>query len=451
MSRPNGSTELLPARAIPAPPPPAIKRPSLGEMQTMAESVAKSRLWPGIESPQAALALMLLCDSEGLHPMQAMRRYHIIEGRPSMRADAMQAEFQRRGGTIRWHQYDAVAAEATFYHPTHAPDGVRLRITLKEMMDSGVAKGKDGYPKKNWKQSPGSMLRARVVSQGIRLVDPSVVVGIYSPEEAEDFGDQAETIPPDHGSGHGRGQYASPEDCARYEAWARALVDGANGRWLDRWTNRDGQVAEGIGDLCRTADLGLHLLRWAVRTDRLDGSIDPATAKLRQVAPYLAIVMDREPEALAAEADFYLAERARMAEQAWHEAHPPEPGADDDDGPHSWPSYAMRRLDRANTQWVDEHPDAGPLVDNPIRFTQGVASEAITRGFLDAPEKQTLAWSREALRRLWDQPGGPEQIEEAADAYLRGKVAEARSLIDDGDAVLVDDEGNPISGPDHES
>jgi len=169
------------------------------ELERIAEAAAKSGLFPGIANKQAALALMLLCDADGLHPMDAVRRYHIIEGRPSMRADTMQAEFQRRGGYIEWHQYDNEVADATLYHPKHAPKGLRLTITMKDLTARGLATTwKDGkvIPKKNYKNSPASMLRARLITEGVRMVDPSVVVGIYTPEEVEDFaGEERKRLP----------------------------------------------------------------------------------------------------------------------------------------------------------------------------------------------------------------------------------------------------------------
>ena len=61
------------------------------DVQVMAENVSKSGLFPGINTPQAAFTLMMLAQSEGLHPIQALRRFHIINGRATMRADAMQA------------------------------------------------------------------------------------------------------------------------------------------------------------------------------------------------------------------------------------------------------------------------------------------------------------------------------------------------------------------------
>jgi hypothetical protein len=174
------------------PEPAAPARFSFPEMEQIAAQVAKSGLFKGIDSPQKALCLMLLCESEGLHPMQAMRRYHIIEGQPSMRADAMQAEFQRQGGRIDWGDTDAKVCEATFSHPVHCPKGKAIRVTLDELIDNGTAMSWDKESRRMvlktvYKRNPASMLRARVISQGVRLVAPGVVVGIYTPEEVSDF------------------------------------------------------------------------------------------------------------------------------------------------------------------------------------------------------------------------------------------------------------------------
>jgi hypothetical protein len=53
---------------------------------------------------QQAFALFMLAQSKGLHPMAALERYHVmaIGGRAqvNMKAAAIQAEFQARGGRI---------------------------------------------------------------------------------------------------------------------------------------------------------------------------------------------------------------------------------------------------------------------------------------------------------------------------------------------------------------
>lgn len=153
---------------------------SISEVSQMASAVAKSNLF-GVKTPDQALALMLLAQAEGLHPMVAARDYHIIEGRPSMKADAMLARFQLAGGKVRWASLTDTKVVGEF---THESGG---SATIEWDMDRAKVAGLGG--KGNWLKYPRQMLRARVISEGIRTVYPACVVGVYTPEEVQDFGE----------------------------------------------------------------------------------------------------------------------------------------------------------------------------------------------------------------------------------------------------------------------
>ena len=56
----------------------------------MAQAVARSGLF-GMREPEQAMALMLIAQAEGTHPALAARDYHIVDGRPTLKADAMLA------------------------------------------------------------------------------------------------------------------------------------------------------------------------------------------------------------------------------------------------------------------------------------------------------------------------------------------------------------------------
>ena len=148
------------------------------DMQQMAEVAASSKMF-GFKSPQEALAIMLLCQGEGLHPAIAMRDYHVIQGRPALKADAMLARFQQAGGFVKWDVYTDQEVTGTFSHPS----GGSLSVTwlLSHAKQIGIAN------KDNWKNYPRAMLRARCISEGIRAVYPGCVVGVYTPEEVQDF------------------------------------------------------------------------------------------------------------------------------------------------------------------------------------------------------------------------------------------------------------------------
>lgn len=151
---------------------------SISEVAQMAKAVASSNLF-GVKTPDQALALMLLAQAEGLHPMVAARDYHIIEGRPSMKADAMLARFQLAGGKVKWLALTDAKVAAEF---THESGGSAV---IDWDMDRAKQAGLGG--KGNWNKYPRQMLRARVISEGIRTVYPACVVGVYTPEEVQDF------------------------------------------------------------------------------------------------------------------------------------------------------------------------------------------------------------------------------------------------------------------------
>lgn len=152
------------------------------DLRQMAEAVAKSQLF-GMKTAEQALALMLVAQAEGLHPATAARDYHIIQGRPTLKADAMLARFQQNGGVVEWVEYTDTKVSAKFSHHVNSPAPVLVEWTFEQAKKIGLT-GKD-----NWKNYPRAMLRARVVSEGIRTVFPAVAVGVYTPEEAEEFKD----------------------------------------------------------------------------------------------------------------------------------------------------------------------------------------------------------------------------------------------------------------------
>jgi hypothetical protein len=149
------------------------------QVERMALAVAKSGLF-GVKTPDQAMALMLIAQAEGLHPAIAATHYHVINGRPTLKADAMMARFQTAGGSVRWGEYTDRRVVGTFSHPQGG--SVEVEWTLDMATSAGLTKNP------TWKSYPRQMLRARCVSEGIRTVFPGVVVGTYTPEEAEDAG-----------------------------------------------------------------------------------------------------------------------------------------------------------------------------------------------------------------------------------------------------------------------
>jgi len=156
------------------------------DVEKMGSAIAKSNLF-GVKTPEQAVALMLIAQAEGLHPAIAARDYNIIQGRPALKTDAMLARFQQAGGKVQWEVYTDAEVKGTFSHP----QGGTLSVswTFAQAKAIGLT-GKD-----NWRNYPRAMLRARCVSEGIRSVYPGCVVGVYTPEEVEDFSSPTQPAP----------------------------------------------------------------------------------------------------------------------------------------------------------------------------------------------------------------------------------------------------------------
>jgi hypothetical protein len=151
----------------------------VADIERMGNAIARSGLF-GVTKPEQAIALMLVAQAEGRHPAIAARDYHVIQGRPTLKADAILARFQEAGGRVEWHAYTADKCEATFSHP--AGGSLRIAWTIQDAKAAGLT-GKPGP----WQQFPRAMLRARLISEGVRTVYPAVVCGTYTPEEVQDM------------------------------------------------------------------------------------------------------------------------------------------------------------------------------------------------------------------------------------------------------------------------
>jgi len=150
----------------------------VADIERMARAVASSKLF-GMTTPEQALSLMLVAQAEGRHPASAAQDYHIIQGRPAKKADAMLRDFLSAGGKVQWLALDDKRAEATFSHPAGGTVTIAWDI---DRAKRAALSGRD-----MWAKYPRQMLRSRVVSEGIRTVFPGATSGMYVPEEVPDM------------------------------------------------------------------------------------------------------------------------------------------------------------------------------------------------------------------------------------------------------------------------
>lgn len=158
---------------------------SFEDMERMANVLAQSGLF-GVKNPVQALALMLVSQAEGEHPMSVAGDYDIIQGKGTRKTHSVLARFQAMGGKVEWHELSHTRAEATFSHPKGG--SLRIDWTIEQAKQAGLT-GKD-----NWKGYARAMLRARLIAEGVRAVYPAAIGGWQVPEEA--MGPQLDTPQP---------------------------------------------------------------------------------------------------------------------------------------------------------------------------------------------------------------------------------------------------------------
>jgi hypothetical protein len=152
---------------------------TVSDVERVALAIAKGGLF-GSKDPNAVLTLCLLAQAEGQHPAVVFRDYHVINGKPAKKAEAMLRDFINAGGKVEWHQLDDTCADATFTHPA---GNARIAWDHKRAQTAGLGSNQ------MYRKFPRQMLRSRVISEGIRTVYPGATSGLYEEGEVASFSD----------------------------------------------------------------------------------------------------------------------------------------------------------------------------------------------------------------------------------------------------------------------
>lgn len=160
-------------------------------VKVMGAMIAGSGMF-GCTKEEQGMVLAMQCLAEGKAPLELAKTYHIIEGKLTMRSDAMLGRYLAVGGKVKWTERSDKRVAATW---TCDGNETEIVVTIEEMTKNGVAVGKDGRTlKTNWQRFPRQMLTARVISEAVRLLCPQIVSGIYTPEEVYDFSGSQQTL-----------------------------------------------------------------------------------------------------------------------------------------------------------------------------------------------------------------------------------------------------------------
>ena len=171
----------------------ALPMNSMGDLADTGALLAQSGMF-GINNAAAGFVVAATCHQQGISLMEFHRTYHIVEGRPSLRADAMLAEFRKRGGEYEITENSITRAAAHFSFEGNERD---FEFTMDDARRTGDCFKADGKTlKHNWAKRADDMLWARMVSRAVRRLCPEINAGLYSPEEMQEGDGDAAARPP---------------------------------------------------------------------------------------------------------------------------------------------------------------------------------------------------------------------------------------------------------------
>ena len=137
-------------------------------------------------NPAAITAAVLYGDEVGLGPMQSLARISVIDGRPSLAAEAQRALILAAGHEL-WIEESTVTRCTVAGRRRDSDQTSRVTWTMDDAKRANLA------GKQNWRQYPRQMLLARGSAELARAVFADAIGGMIATEELE--GDDTPAAP----------------------------------------------------------------------------------------------------------------------------------------------------------------------------------------------------------------------------------------------------------------
>lgn len=143
----------------------------------------------GGKTEEEGFVIALTCQIEAITPVEFNRKYHMIQGKPSTRADWMLAEFNLQGGDHEIVELspDRCAMKFTWKNRTIEADFTWQQAQESRWPWKNPNDHSEGL-KDNWSTPVDreNMLFVRLVTSRLRKIAPQLFSGVYAPEELQD-------------------------------------------------------------------------------------------------------------------------------------------------------------------------------------------------------------------------------------------------------------------------
>jgi hypothetical protein len=155
----------------------------------LAEIIANTDFVPkALRGNTAAIMACVMAGHElGMAPMQSLMKIAVIDGRPTLSAEAQRALVLASGGEL-WFEESTATRCVCAGRRRGDKTTTRVVFTMDDAKRAGLA------GKKNWQTYPRPMLQARASAELCRMVFPDVIGGLAATEELTD-----DAVPTDAG------------------------------------------------------------------------------------------------------------------------------------------------------------------------------------------------------------------------------------------------------------
>ena len=153
---------------------------NMTELERFSAAAAKSGLF-GAKSPEAALMIAMRGRSLGLDYSTALAAMHVIEGRPTLSADAMVAICLARPDICEaFDTLESTNERCIVEAKRRGKPARKHEFSMDDAKRAGLA------GKAMWAKYPRNMLRARAKSELARDMFPDLLLGLYTADEVSD-------------------------------------------------------------------------------------------------------------------------------------------------------------------------------------------------------------------------------------------------------------------------
>lgn len=168
----------------------AIAPRNMEEVWKMSTKIAAAQIY-GVKNPEDAFVRVTAGIELGFSPIQALRAIHVIEGTPTLSADAMVALVRQSPDCEYFEVVESTADKCTIKAKRVHGSEQTCTWTMADAQRAELS------GKTNWQRYPRQMLRHRASAELARQEFPEVALGIYTPDEISD-GDvvEAEYVEP---------------------------------------------------------------------------------------------------------------------------------------------------------------------------------------------------------------------------------------------------------------